>query len=1151
MAKPKTAAPVSALPPIAISDLEPLNVADLEPVPHEPSVREIAAARLPGMRAAEADAKRAVNLPSRELMVGLSALSPGVGVVNALATGDWSIPGAQLRGAWNGIRGMVTPTFDGREAAPTSARVLDTILPNGSALLMNPANPISAVEGGVRMAGGLLDAVRRAGAPGRAYFSGNRPPTEAENLNALEASAELATQAVAPMVAGPVIGAAGKAVRGARTRLGVTKPSNMMNTMLTEGAPREIIESLDRSMDRTNYTPQDPRIPGQSDVGLRVLDEIGVVSDPSSGAARTRTRLNEIHQNVQQQLQNFSDVQIPSQEVLAAIRDPIAQRLRDATDRVSTANPQALTEMLDAHLNRMMRETGGRTDPATINQYKAGLYELLNSSDFKKAIGADPSLHGIIREQANGLMRLVNRYTVDPQLGVSPVAELNRAYSDLRPGLDAWEGLMLRDKTRRTSSNVIAPGGLTPEGVASTELRRGVFSGLSRMWNSPRRVTGTARALRTLAPEVPQQSPASLPAFLEPPIAPTTPESLLPLVPDQSMLPGGPAQLLLPPVTEAPNAFRVSSEGLRQVGTRLGQFPGQDTLVFAPESPASTVRPSIDFNAPRSQLLLPPPTEAPSGMRTSTEGYRRVGTRLGQFPELDSAVFAPELPQSRSQALAAEHADLIQKRDAIISAEAQAGVDGRNHNQRLQDIAAQRNQPAFSGPPPELPELPLPRRVSARPALPQNLPTPAESLGDRPKAAITPKSMGASSPTTESVAAQPAQIDYSTMSMPQLRAELQKAEQMRNTYVRMSAGSAALRQVDARISTIKTTLQNQVDGGYDDKQPRRPDSDQVKTRDEFQFVNPKTLKHENEDLVTSTPIWKLFPDRFKTAKSVRGASPIDGEWSTHATWGQNLEWMDIANRPQSAKTGPFAHSGWPFVGWHNQDKYGPEYDNFNQRNRVLNRSNNTIVTRGDKSNNPFVLLHEYGHSIHEVDLTDAERAEWRSIYSQRKNKYDELERKQREARFEKFQKRINDTPAGEDRSALIREQSQQEKRDETELTKLKVLRAIVSRRPEEAFPSLIAHYVLDPSALKTFDPGAYKFVKKLFGGREFIRSKPKSSTPAPTPAKKNKPERISALRRGQRIEGVISRAFETRNGRAIVLRADDGSERLVFESEVT
>lgn len=48
----------------------------------------------------------------------------------------------------------------------------------------------------------------------------------------------------------------------------------------------------------------------------------------------------------------------------------------------------------------------------------------------------------------------------------------------------------------------------------------------------------------------------------------------------------------------------------------------------------------------------------------------------------------------------------------------------------------------------------------------------------------------------------------------------------------------------------------------------------------------------------------------------------------------------------------------------------------------------------------------------------------------------------------------------------------------------------------------------------------------------------------------DKPKRISANRNGRRIEGTLARSFDTRRGRAMILRADDGSERMVFESEV-
>lgn len=721
--------------------------------------------RQPAMRDAEARSREAVNLPSFESATALSALSPGVGVLHGLASGDWRIPSAQLSGVGRGLKSLVTPQLPSRESTPFTSKIVDAVMPDAMADVMvrDPRNPLAAVEQGVNMARGLLDTTKQAIQPSVAYFGEDRAPTEAENLDALSASSELGTTAAAPYVAGPVARAAGRGVRAVRTRYGVKKPSAMMNTMLAEGAPREIAESLDRSMDRTNYTPQDPRIPGQSDVGLRVLDEVGVVGDAATGAAETRARLNTIHEGAQQQLQRFSDVQIPSQEIVAAIRDPIARRLRDAADRVSTANPQTLTEMMDAHFDRFMRETGGRTDPATINQYKASLYELLNSSDFKKAIGADPSLHGILREQANGLMQLVNRYTVDPQLGVSPVAELNRAYSDLRPGLDAYEGLILRDQTRRSSSNVIAPSGFSPEGVASAEARRGVFSGLSRMWNSPARVTLSARALRTLAPPVPQSPP-----YLPPETLPALPESAPTLPPARS-------QLLLPEFSASPSgAVRVPTGDFRSVGTRLGQFPELDTTVFSQSTP--------DPIAAAATAATP----------------------------------APEITALRPTSnLAAEHARLIAARDAIIGQEAQAGVEGQNHNLRLKEIAASRNLPTALSEPASIGDLPVQPRASqstatdasAQAAARARLPVldPALQLGDQPKAPIAPKQ----SPKPSAKPSQSASpVDYSTMSEADLRTQLSRAEQARDTARKMSPGSNDVRSAEARITAIKRALES-------------------------------------------------------------------------------------------------------------------------------------------------------------------------------------------------------------------------------------------------------------------------------------------------------------------------------------------------------
>lgn len=64
-----------------------------------------------------------------------------------------------------------------------------------------------------------------------------------------------------------------------------------------------------------------------------------------------------------------------------------------------------------------------------------------------------------------------------------------------------------------------------------------------------------------------------------------------------------------------------------------------------------------------------------------------------------------------------------------------------------------------------------------------------------------------------------------------------------------------------------------------------------------------------------------------------------------------------------------------------------------------------------------------------------------------------------------------------------------------------------------------------------------------------LESKTTKSTDAQS-VEPEKPKRVSANRRGQRIEGVLARSFDTSRGRAMILRADDGSERFVFESEI-
>ena len=104
---------------------------------------------------------------------------------------------------------------------------------------------------------------------------------------------------------------------------------------------------------------------------------------------------------------------------------------------------------------------------------------------------------------------------------------------------------------------------------------------------------------------------------------------------------------------------------------------------------------------------------------------------------------------------------------------------------------------------------------------------------------------------------------------------------------------------------------------------------------------------------------------------------------------------------------------------------------------------------------------------------------------------------------------------------------------------------------EESIAESIGQYMINPTKLKQQDPAIYDWIKKQFKGKEYVGGGSSRGANAKPTATSAKPKRISAVRRGQQIEGVEIRSFATRgNGRALVLRADDGSERLVFESEV-
>jgi hypothetical protein len=283
------------------------------------------------------------------------------------------------------------------------------------------------------------------------------------------------------------------------------------------------------------------------------------------------------------------------------------------------------------------------------------------------------------------------------------------------------------------------------------------------------------------------------------------------------------------------------------------------------------------------------------------------------------------------------------------------------------------------------------------------------------------------------------------------------------------------------------------------------DDEDLRTRDEFEFTTENDSgepTHENSDLVDRVPMHKLLPERFRAARHTLGASAADRNFKpSRARWGLSYEEEDKSkglqrfdNMDQQPKV---TYENEPRVSIRDpsgvvKGEYGPPRD-----------VSSTITSYGDNSNEPFTTVHEYGHAIMQADMTDQERAAWEKLYWGYRNRYDELEQKQYLSRRAKFEEHINNAPTQTVRVRLIEAEEAQRRQDDAELAKISIPRALKTRTPHEALPSIIAHYILDSSALKKTYPDIYGFVKQIFGGREYI-NQVKGGGPQPPPATKMK-----------------------------------------------
>lgn len=248
-------------------------------------------------------------------------------------------------------------------------------------------------------------------------------------------------------------------------------------------------------------------------------------------------------------------------------------------------------------------------------------------------------------------------------------------------------------------------------------------------------------------------------------------------------------------------------------------------------------------------------------------------------------------------------------------------------------------------------------------------------------------------------------------------------------------------------------------------------------RDEHEFTDEEG-RHENDALVARTPLYQLLPNKFKNARRAVGASPISGEMhGRQAQWGRDLDLEDFLNSKQyDRSTESEIKAQW--------DKH-PDFDTATD----MSAWGNAILTSKDASNNPWVVLHEYGHPAYELDMTDRQRSEWANLYNKYRRPYEDASDQVSSQVDEKYRERINRQPVGAVRSRLVREQSALRTKLEADRdAEHPIPKAIRDREIHEAFPSMMAQYIMDPAQMKARFPDIYAWMKgAIFDGREYLR----------------------------------------------------------------
>ncbi len=249
--------------------------------------------------------------------------------------------------------------------------------------------------------------------------------------------------------------------------------------------------------------------------------------------------------------------------------------------------------------------------------------------------------------------------------------------------------------------------------------------------------------------------------------------------------------------------------------------------------------------------------------------------------------------------------------------------------------------------------------------------------------------------------------------------------------------------------------------------------------------------HENDALVASTPLWSLLPEQFQAARRSLGASRAKFENgrlvpdydATRGSYGEPLRSETDYEKTRS------------MLGM--QDAITTDFP----KPLGAAPANDTIQTGGKNANNPFIVLHEYGHGAWEKGLTPAQKKSYELAY--------------------RFYSGIIDQIDAENQADVFTD------RDSIESSRLEAQRAYDALSPAQraerknaerfrfitergsarhSFSDAISYYIMDPSEMKRRVPRLYEAMKSIFGGREYSNpDTAKSRKIAPPPIRNRRP----------------------------------------------